>query len=122
MPFTYEIDAASRLVRVEARGTIDFDTCVATLRALASDPSFLPEHRVLADFRGVKYTPSLRDLYGFLDAFKLVRAAFQNRTALLVSGWLHKSLAKTACSLGRLVRFEMAAFGEPDAARAWLDG
>jgi hypothetical protein len=122
MPYTHEIDPGERIANVVARGAIDFDESVAALRALADDPAFRPEHRVLADFRGVTYTPSLRDLQGFLAAFKLVRRAFQGRTALVVSGWLHLSLARTACALASLVRFEMSAFDDPARARVWLDG
>jgi hypothetical protein len=120
MSFEMELLPEARLARVTARGRIDFDTSIAAMRELASRPGYQPRFGVLADFRGVSYSPSLSDLRGFLAAFKEIRSSYQGRLALVVDGKLHTALAKTACALGRLVRFEMRCFHDPELAGAWL--
>lgn len=121
MPFQMQVEPELELARVTARGTITFDTSIAAMRELAAREDFRPSFRVLADFRGVRYTPSLSDLNGFLGAFKDIRAAYQNRLAIVVQGAVHRTLGVTACALGRLVRFEMRCFGDVARAEAWLD-
>ncbi len=120
MPFHYEVLADQELLRVLARGRVDFDDCLAVLRRVTADQRFLPQYRVLADFRGVKYTPSIRDLHGFVEPVRVVRQAFQGRTALVVTGWVHLGLARVACSLGRLLSLEMSAFDDLARAHQWL--
>lgn len=120
MSFEMELLPEARLARVTARGRIDFETSVAAMRELASRPGYEPGFGVLADFRGVRYAPSLSDLRGFLAAFKEIRASYQGRLALVVEGALHTALARTACALGRIVHFEMRCFHDPELAGGWL--
>jgi len=116
-----EVMPGLELALITARGRIDFDSSIGAMRELARRPDFTPSFRVVADFRGVKYTPSFSDLRGFLSAFKEIRAAYQNRLALVVEGRVHMMLGRAACALGRLVRFEMRCFYELEPARAWVD-
>jgi hypothetical protein len=121
MPFQMQVLPEAELARVEARGVIGFESSIDAMRELAAREDFRPTFRVLADFRGVKYTPSFADLSGFLSAFKEIRAAYQNRLAVVVQGAVHRALGVTACGLGRLVRFQMRCFSDLGKAEAWLD-
>jgi hypothetical protein len=121
MPFSYEIRADEQLEWVTARGKIDFQSCIAALNELAGHPEHRPYFKIIADFRGVKYTPSLGDLRGFASAAKQMRAAYQNRIALIVNPGLHYALGRTACALGKLIRFAMCTFKEEAKARRWVE-
>lgn len=121
MPFEIQVFPDDELALVKARGKIGFDSSVGAMRELARRPDFSPSFRVLADFRGVQYNPSLSDLWGFLGAFKEIRAAYQNRLGLVVQGRVHMTLGRAACALGRMVNFEMRCFGDPAEARTWVD-
>jgi len=121
MPFQMQVLPEHKLVLVTARGKINFDSSVGAMRELAQRPDFSSSFSVLADFRGVKYTPSFSDLWRFFGAFKEIRAAYQNRLGLVVQGRVHMTLGRAACALGRLVNFEMRCFGDPTEARVWVD-
>jgi len=79
MPFQMQVLPEHKLVLVTARGKINFDSSVGAMRELAQRPDFSSSFSVLADFRGVKYTPSFSDLWRFDSLGRSRRSALPTR-------------------------------------------
>jgi hypothetical protein len=117
MPFSHLIRQAEQTALVVAEGSIDLQSSVAAMVALATDPDFQPTFRVIVDLRRMKYSPRTKDLFGIRDALTSLRQAFQGGVTLVV----HEAalyLARLVCVLAGAKSFEMTAVTTLEAAAA----
>jgi general stress protein 26 len=118
---TYNIAATQRRALIAGTGKGTFDEFVAIMDRLVADPAFWPEYDVMADFRQLRYSPSLREVRRFANIFGRVRSEFRGRVAFVVADKLQLRLGRFASMLARVLNFEIATFEDRDQAGRWLD-
>ncbi len=121
MSLAYEISRDNRRAKVTGRGRGGFDELVATMNTVAADPGFSSDFDIIADFRDLKYTPSLRELRALSSAFAETRSLFIGRVGFVVRDRLQLRLGRFAAMLAKLLSFEIATFESVYDASSWLD-
>jgi general stress protein 26 len=121
MPLSFEVAADERVARVSGRGPASFDDLVRVMHAVVADPAFGPDVDVLADFRELDYTPSLREIRQLGGHFESVRAVMPPRVGIVVKDRVQLRLGRFAALVAGLLRFDLAVFDDAREAEAWLD-
>ncbi len=121
MPLAYEISIRDKRAGVTGRGKSDFSEFITTMKQVAGDPAFSPDFDIIADFRDLEYSPSLKEIRAFSSTFIEVRSSFLGRVGFVVEDKLQLRLGRFAAMLARLLRFEISVFEDFADASSWLD-
>ena len=121
MPFSYDIDSAQNLVRVELFGCADDAEALEAIQSFIADPRFRPGMRILCD-RSAPSVPST----GFVD--KLMRLLKTNADRLGAAKWAIVVYKVATFGMGRMTEMksdylgivEMRVFTELAEAERWL--
>lgn len=120
MPYHTRIDRAAGFAVVTGFGANDYASSLATMNALADDPSFEPGWGVLCDLRESAYAPSSEDARRLSTAYM---ARLRGRPlAFVVTGALQLGVANMIATLFELGGGVAAVFGSPAEATRWLSG
>ncbi|MBU0983360.1 MAG: hypothetical protein KKA42_05790 [candidate division Zixibacteria bacterium] len=119
MPFSHTISAPEKLARVRAEGPVNLDACIKAIEALASDPEFSKDFKIIVDLRKMDYDPSNTDVQGLASFLGARCSSFQERTAVVVPPRL-LGVARIVTVLAEVAGFRMKMFTDYDGAVGWL--
>ncbi len=105
------------------RGAIDLSTAIPTGLALAKEPAFQPNFKILVDLREMNVNnpgPTTRELRTLAQEFKQLSALYQNKVAVVVSGTFAFGLARMTSTLAEFAGFHFSAFNNMAYAIDWI--
>jgi general stress protein 26 len=106
---------------VTAKGAGTFDDFLGAMNRMTADPAFSPDFDVIADFREMRYTPSIKEIQRFASVFEKVQKSFPKRVGIVVADKVQLRLGRFASLIAKVLHFDISVFEEPSAAFAWLD-
>jgi len=122
MKVEYQVFSGSDFVKANVVGKVDFEASTKAFAALAGDPAFPRNQRILLDLRECDCDMSITDVYYLVRAIAREREKFTGRMAIVVAETEAQKLAGFMETTAGNVGLQVRAFGAPDAAKAWLDG
>jgi hypothetical protein len=120
MPYVFAIDAAARLVRVQALGPSDAAETLEAISNLARMPGYEPDFGILVDARAHQYVASFADLIRLRDGLEHLRERFRGPIAVVLGDPLRYGATRGLGAMTDLFGIRLRAFREMDAASAWL--
>ncbi|MBN2528489.1 MAG: pyridoxamine 5'-phosphate oxidase family protein [Deltaproteobacteria bacterium] len=120
MPFSYSISTQSELVEISGTGSADFESLAKLMTQLISHPEFKSHFSILADFSGLSYIPTFKEIRQFGALFQTVSKAFLGKVAFVVSHPAQLNAGRFASVIARAIRFQMNVFAGRAEALAWI--
>ncbi len=121
MPFTFEIDADHREVRIAGSGESDFRESARFIERGVYGHRYEPDYAILIDLRALEYVPTIAEARRFATMFRTLHNVFGGPIALLVQTERGFKMASLIAMLVRAIGYRMRAFQAPGDARHWLD-
>ncbi len=108
MPFTYRIDPAERLVRIDAEGEVSVDAWFAMIDEVRGDPRFGPGFDVLFDRTRLSHVPDVGYVRAWIDGQSLVmRETGARRLAVVVNEPVVYGMMRMAGSFAESLGFSL---------------
>ncbi len=119
MPYTLEVDPATRMAFVRGSGPMDLQESLEAPVVLTRQPGFRPDFGVIVDLRELEYEPKAADVVAVAHNLIRLRNLFEHRVAVVVRRKLNLA-AQLGAAMAGAGGFALRIFESPEEAIAWV--
>ena len=120
-PYIIQYSPEEKVIRIKAGKGVDFDSSIRVMSQVVHSPYFAPDHRIIIDFREMKYHPSYGELTGITTHLKSLSKSFQKKFAMIsVRGPIYYVFELIA-SICKMAGMEVKIFHSEKDAETWIN-